>query len=101
MAMHGDQLMSICHTLVANVTAAEAGVRTHPDFRGQGHAAAVTAEWAALMRRTGKLLFYGTSRTNGSSQRVAARLGLRHVGYVWQLQSMNTGVGWTDPRVRP
>jgi RimJ/RimL family protein N-acetyltransferase len=100
MATHGDQVISICHTPVANASAADAGVWTHPDFRAQGHAAAVTAEWAALMRPSGKLLFYSTSRTNRSSQRVAARLSLRHIGYLWQLQSMNTGVGWSDPRVR-
>ncbi len=100
MAMHVDRVISICHTPVANGSAAEAGVWTHPDFRGQGHAAAVTAEWAALMRPSGKLLFYSTSRTNRSSQGVAARLGLRRIGYLWQLQSMNGGVGRTDPRVR-
>ena len=100
MAMHGERVISICHTPVANASAADAGVWTHPDFRGQGHAAAVTAEWAALMRASGKLLFYSTSRTNRSSQRVAARLGLRRIGYLWQLQSMNRGTGRTDPRVR-
>jgi hypothetical protein len=49
--------------------------RPGPDrsFRGQGHAAAVTAAWASLMRPTGRSLSYSTSRTNMSSQRVAAR----------------------------
>jgi RimJ/RimL family protein N-acetyltransferase len=100
MATHGDQVISICHTPIANATAADAGVWTHPDFRGHGHAAATTAEWAALMRPSGRLLFYSTSRTNRASQRVAARLGLRHIGYLWQLQSMSSANGWTDPRVR-
>ncbi|MBV9601942.1 MAG: SET domain-containing protein-lysine N-methyltransferase [Chloroflexi bacterium] len=100
MAMHGERVISICHTPVANTSAAEAGVWTHPDFRGHGHAAAVTAEWAALMRASGRLLFYSTSRKNRSSQGVAARLGLRRMGYLWQLQSTNRGVGRTDPRVR-
>src|SRR5262249_34490237 len=100
MAMHGERVISICHTPVANASAADAGVWTHPEFRGHGHAAAATAEWAALMRTSGRQLFYRTSRTNLASQRVAARLGLRRIGYLWQLQSMTRAAGWTDPRVR-
>jgi RimJ/RimL family protein N-acetyltransferase len=100
MARQGERVISICHTPVENAKAADAGVWTHPEFRGHGHAAAVTAEWAALMRPTGRLLFYSTARTNRSSQRVAARLGLRRIGYLWQLRSMTNGAGWTDPRVR-
>ncbi|MBV8719414.1 MAG: SET domain-containing protein-lysine N-methyltransferase [Chloroflexi bacterium] len=99
-ARQNERVISICHTPVANAKAADAGVWTHPEFRGHGHAAATTAEWAALMRQCGRLLFYGTSRTNRSSQRVAARLGLRAIGYLWQLQSMRNTAGWTDPRVR-
>jgi RimJ/RimL family protein N-acetyltransferase len=100
MTTHGERVISIFHTPVANASAADAGVWTHPEFRGHGHAAAATADWAALMRTSGRQLFYRTSRTNLASQRVAARLGLRRIGYLWQLQSMNTGAGWTDPRVR-
>jgi predicted N-acetyltransferase YhbS len=47
--------------------------------------AAVTAAWAALMRPTGRHLLYSVARTNVSSQRVAARLGLRPIGWLWQL----------------
>jgi len=100
MARHGERILSICHTPASNARAAEAGVWTHPEFRGQGHAAATTAEWAALLRPGGRVLFYSTSRTNRASQRVAARLGLRRIGYLWQLQSMTHGAGWTDGRVR-
>ena len=100
MAAHGERVISICHTPVFNSMAAEAGVWTHPDFRGQGHAAATTAEWAALMRPTGRLLFYSTSRTNRASRRVAARLGLRQLGHLWQLRSRSQQAGWADPRVR-
>jgi Acetyltransferase (GNAT) domain len=86
MAVHEDRVISICHTPVANEGAAEAGVWTHPDFRGHGHAAAATAAWTALMRPTGRLLFYSTSHTNHSSQAVASRLHLRPIGYLWQLR---------------
>lgn len=85
MAMVDQRIVSICHTPVSNGRAAEAGVWTHPDFRGQGYAAACTAEWANLMRPSGRVLFYSTSRDNRSSQHVAARLGLRQLGCLWQL----------------
>jgi RimJ/RimL family protein N-acetyltransferase len=85
MARHGERIISICHTPVSNLVAAEAGVWTHPDFRRQGHAAATTAGWAALIRPTRRWLFYSTSRSNRASQGVAARLGLRRIGYLWQL----------------
>jgi hypothetical protein len=85
MATTGGNVVSICHTPVSRAGGAEAGVWTRPDSRGRGYAAAVTAEWASLMWPTGRLLFYSTSRTNASSQRVAARLGLRPIGWLWQL----------------
>jgi ribosomal protein S18 acetylase RimI-like enzyme len=85
MAVRDSQVISICHTARRRARGAEAGVWTRPEFRGQGHAAAVTAAWAALMRPTGRHLFYSVARTNVSSQRVAARLGLRPIGWLWQL----------------
>jgi hypothetical protein len=85
MAIAQGQVVSICHTPASNARAAEAGVWTHPDFRGQGLAAACTANWATIMRPSGRLLFYSTSRTNSSSQHVAQRLGLRQIGCLWQL----------------
>jgi len=63
MARYGGRVISIYYAPVSNSDAAEAGVWTHPDFRGQGQASATTAEWTALMRSTGMVLFYSTSRT--------------------------------------
>jgi RimJ/RimL family protein N-acetyltransferase len=85
MAIRDGLVISICHTPRYGTRGAEAGVWTRPGYRGHGHAAAVTAEWSALMRQTGRHLFYSTSRTNRSSQAVAARLGLRAIGWLWQL----------------
>jgi RimJ/RimL family protein N-acetyltransferase len=99
MAVHDDRVISICHTPASNARAAEAGTWTNPEFRGRGHAASTTAEWAALMRPGGRLLFYSTSRTNHSSQAVAKRLGLRSIGWLWQLRRSRVAGGWTDPRV--
>jgi RimJ/RimL family protein N-acetyltransferase len=86
MAIDGERVVSICHTprpLTAH--AAECGVGTHPDFRGRGYAAAVTSEWAALLRPSGRHLFYSTDADNLSSQRVARRLNLRTLGWSWHL----------------
>lgn len=57
--------------------ATAAGLETHPAFRGQGHAATVTAAWARAVRARGLVPLYGTSWSNAASQGVAAKLGLR------------------------
>ncbi|MGD9894238.1 MAG: GNAT family N-acetyltransferase, partial [Dehalococcoidia bacterium] len=86
MAVAGGKVVSLCHTpLPMTESAAECGVWTHPDARGQGYAAAVTATWADILRPSGRLLFYGTDVQNHSSQRVAARLRLRLIGWTWSL----------------
>ncbi|EIM7189213.1 kasugamycin N-acetyltransferase AAC(2')-IIa [Escherichia coli] len=56
---------------------AELGLVTAKAFRGQGFAAAATAGWSRLSALRSRTLFYSTDRDNISSQRVAARLGLR------------------------
>ncbi len=85
-----DRLIAVCHSARLTGRAAEAGVWTDPDFRGQGHAAAVTAAWASLLAPSGRQLFYSTSATNFSSQRVAARLNLRPIGWMWQIAAPRT-----------
>ncbi|MEX1007898.1 MAG: GNAT family N-acetyltransferase [Acidimicrobiia bacterium] len=86
MAMVDGRVVSICHT-PRHLTerGAECGVWTHPDFRGRRHAPAVTAAWASVLAPTGRHLFYSTEADNRSSQRVAARLGLRVIGWSWTL----------------
>jgi RimJ/RimL family protein N-acetyltransferase len=79
------QVIAYCHCARLTDRGAEAGVGTHPGFRGQGHAAAATAAWASLLADSGRHLFYSTSADNLSSQRVAARLNLRPIGWMWQL----------------
>jgi RimJ/RimL family protein N-acetyltransferase len=89
-AIISGQVIAMCHSARLTDRGAEAGVWTDPDFRGQGHAAAVTAAWASLLAPSGRHLFYSTSTDNLSSQRVAARLGLRPIGWRWQLSSPRT-----------
>lgn len=86
----GDRIIAICHTARLTDRGAEAGVWTDPEFRGQGHAATVTAAWASLLAPSGRHLFYSTSATNLSSQRVAARLNLRPIGWMWQVAAPRT-----------
>jgi len=86
MAVLDGRIVSICHTpRRMTERAAECGVWTHPDYRGRGYAAAVTATWAEVLRPSGRHLFYSTDAGNLSSQRVAARLGLRQIGWRWRL----------------
>jgi len=68
--------VAACATVRTPTVATQAGVETHPDFRGHGHAAAVTLAWARAIRALGVVPLYGTTWSNVRSQRVAARLGL-------------------------
>jgi hypothetical protein len=67
---------AVCASVRFPGDATEAGVETHPAFRGRGHAATATAAWARAVRARGILPLYGTSWRNLASQRVAAKLGL-------------------------
>lgn len=97
MAVVDGWVVSICHTpRPMTDRAAEAGVWTHPDYRGRGYAAEVTATWADILRPSGRFLFYSTDAQNLSSQRVAARLHLRPIGWTWKLT--RAGLEPSDPR---
>jgi hypothetical protein len=74
--VHGE-IASIAFAARLGGHGAEIGAFTVPGFRGTGLAAAVSARWSCLPALAGRALFYSTQRTNLSSQRVAARLGLR------------------------
>ena len=80
-----EEVVSLCFCARLTGTAAEAGLRTEADFRRQGYGVAVTAAWASQVLATGRIAFYSTSADNLASQRVAARLGLRPIGWMWQL----------------
>jgi RimJ/RimL family protein N-acetyltransferase len=86
-ALGPDRVSALCHTPRARDRAAEAGVWTHPDHRRRGHAAAVTTAWAAVARSRYDVLFYSTSEDNVASQGVARTLGLRPIGWIWQLRN--------------
>ncbi len=83
--MNGDRVVSLCHTARLADRGAEAGVSTDSEYRRQGHAAAATAAWAALLAPSGRHLFYSTGAANLSSQRVAERLALPLIGWMWKI----------------
>jgi RimJ/RimL family protein N-acetyltransferase len=86
MVIEGGSVVSICHTpLPLTPRGAECGVWTHPAFRGRGFGAAVVAAWAAIVRPSGRHLFYSTQANNFPSQRLAARMQLRPLGWTWRL----------------
>ncbi|MCH8223866.1 MAG: GNAT family N-acetyltransferase [Chloroflexi bacterium] len=84
-ALRQGEIASIGMTARIGPTGAAAGVVTVPESRGRGFAAAAMAGWASHPSLQGRTLFYGTQRTNVSSQRVAARLGLHFIGASFRL----------------
>lgn len=76
-AVVGGEIASVAFAARLSDVGAELGLVTAKTFRGQGHAAAATAGWSRLPSLRSRTLFYSTDRDNVSSQRVAARLGLR------------------------
>ncbi len=82
-ALHDGEIASIAISARLGPVGADVGITTMPEFRGRGLAAAAVAGWVSHASLTGLLLSYGTAKTNLSSQRVAARLGLRFLGATW------------------
>jgi hypothetical protein len=79
-AVEREEIAAIAFAARLGDDGAEIGVYTVPNFRARGFAAAVTASWSSMPSLDGRALFYSTARSNRSSQRVAARLGLRMIG---------------------
>lgn len=78
--LEGDQAVSLCCSVRMTSEAHEAGVETHPSFRGKGHAVRATAAWARIVRKAGAVPLYSTSWENVASQSVARKLGLVQFG---------------------
>jgi hypothetical protein len=84
-ALLDGEIASLVETVRISTNGAEAGVNTVPDMRGRGFAAAATAGWARSPSLRGRKLFYSTTVTNRSSQRVTERLGLDFIGASFSL----------------
>lgn len=72
--------VSLCCSAAVSHRAHEAGVETHPEFRGRGYAGQVTAAWARLVSSQGRYPLYSTSWENTASQVVAKKLDLVQYG---------------------
>jgi hypothetical protein len=79
-ALDNGEIASIAFAARLGDSGAELGVYTFPTYRGRGLAAAVTAAWSSMPSLNQHALFYSTHKSNRSSQRVTARLGLRLIG---------------------
>jgi hypothetical protein len=79
-ALDTTEIAAMAFAARLGVSGAELGVYTFPKYRGRGLAAAVTAAWSSMPSLNQHALFYSTSNSNRSSQRVTARLGLRLIG---------------------
>jgi hypothetical protein len=79
-AADGAEIASIAFTVGMTAASAEVGICSMVAFRGRGFAAAAVAGWASHPELRERTLFYSTSWSNPSSQRVTDRLGLRFIG---------------------
>lgn len=70
------QAIAICASSRTTAQAAEAGVETVTEFRGEGAAGLAVAAWAAAVRDSGRIPIYSTSWENLASRAVAAKLEL-------------------------
>jgi len=78
--MRGGAAVSVCYSARWTPEAAEAGVETADEFRGQGCAGLAVEAWSAAVRETKRRPFYSTSWENAASLAVARKLGLALVG---------------------
>lgn len=78
--VEGGKAVSICCSVRVTPQAHEAGVETHRDFRGRGHAARAVAAWASAVREMGEIPLFSAFWENESSRSLAKRLRLIQYG---------------------
>jgi RimJ/RimL family protein N-acetyltransferase len=79
-ALESGKAVSVCCSVRMSPQVHEAGVETHPDFRGRGHAARAVAEWARVAGAMDCIPLYSTSWQNQASLALARKLGLIQYG---------------------
>jgi hypothetical protein len=83
--MHDGYPVSVCFCARKTDEAAEAGLETAAEFRGQGFAPRVTAAWARAIKESGRVPLYSTSWTNTASLAVARKLVLVQYASDWSV----------------
>jgi RimJ/RimL family protein N-acetyltransferase len=78
--LEDGRAVSLCSSVRVTPRAHEAGVETHRDFRGRGHAARAVAVWARAVSEMGRTPLYSTSWENEASLALAKKLGLPQYG---------------------
>lgn len=74
------QAVSVCCSVRLTQRAHEAGVETHPEYRGRGYAGQAVCAWAQVVRELDRVPLYSTSWDNTASRAVAKALGLIQFG---------------------
>ena len=78
--LQDGKAVSVCGSVRITPRAHEAGVETHPDFRGRGYGARVVATWAKAVQEMARVPLYSTSWDNEPSRALAKKLGLIQYG---------------------
>jgi RimJ/RimL family protein N-acetyltransferase len=78
--LEDGKAICVCCSVRITPQAHEAGVETHPDFRGRGYAARAVAAWGRTVRAMERVPLYSTSWENTSSRTLAKKMGLIQFG---------------------
>ena len=78
--LQDGKAVSVCGSVRITPQAHEAGVETHPDFRGRGYGARVVAAWATAVDEMARVPLYSTFWDNEPSRALAKKLGLIQYG---------------------
>jgi RimJ/RimL family protein N-acetyltransferase len=78
--LHDGKAVSVCGSVRITPQAHEAGVETHPYFRGRGYGARVVAAWATAVDEMARVPLYSTFWDNEPSRALAKKLGLMQYG---------------------
>lgn len=79
-SMEGGVAVAVCCSARVGIGAHEAGVESHPEFRGRGHGKRAVAGWAQFVRELDQIPLYSSSWENRPSQALAAGLRFRRFG---------------------
>jgi RimJ/RimL family protein N-acetyltransferase len=72
--------VSVCCSVRMTKDAHEAGVETHPEFRGRGYGGQAVCAWANAVRKLDRIPLYSTSWENSASRKLARKIGLIQFG---------------------